>query len=179
MAIVIYDLSCTGTTAGVAERIATDLGIGHEPIRPESGELPNPRGIGIFFGGMVTIIGRKRATRPPEVKAGPDDLVVLGSPVWAGRPPALMRGFLDHLDPKPRRWAAFLTLGGAGADSTFLELTERMGSAPVATLALTKKDFDTGADADKVTAFVEKLKAKAAKAPSQKQTAASPGAASD
>ena len=177
MAVVIYDLSCTGTTAGVAERIAGETDARRARILPVSGGLPDPRGIGIFFGGMVTILGRKRETKPPEFLPEPDDLVVLGSPVWAGRPPPLLRGFLDHLEPKPRRWAAFATLAGSGAESLFVELTGRMGSAPVATVALTAKEFESGADAAKVAAFVEKLKALSA-SPST-TAAASPAEASD
>ncbi|MEO1200790.1 MAG: hypothetical protein AAFX39_16475, partial [Pseudomonadota bacterium] len=109
-------------------------------------------------GGMVTILGRTRATKPPSQTPHADDVVIFGSPVWAGRLPPLMRGFLGHLEPRPKRWAGFVTMGGEGADTALAELTERMGSAPIATLSLSKADFETGSDTAKLAAFVDQLR---------------------
>ncbi|MEO1199390.1 MAG: hypothetical protein AAFX39_09160, partial [Pseudomonadota bacterium] len=61
MTVWLYDLSCSGTTAGIADRIAAAIDVGRESIQPASGVMPAPRGVGIFFGGMVTILGRTRA----------------------------------------------------------------------------------------------------------------------
>ncbi len=178
MTVWLYDLSFSGTTAGIADRIAAVIDVVRAPVQPASGKMPDPKGIGIFFGGMMTLLGTKRPARPLSRPPGPDDIVILGSPVWAARLPPLMRGFLDHLEPRPKRWIAFMTLGGSGADTALAELTERMGSEPIASLAITAQDIETGADATKLAGFIGQLREALMDPPTAPPTA-SPAEASD
>ena len=95
---------------------------------------------------------------PTAKNPGDYDLVILGSPVWAGRVSAPMSGYLERHAGQFRRIAAFVTMGGSGGAKAFADMAQLAGSAPFAKLELTERQLSAGADA-KVDAFVKQVQA--------------------
>ncbi len=80
---------------------------------------------------------RYRGPVPEEFRT-----VVLVAPIWMYRLAAPMRSFLH--EHRLRRVAVVVTMGSAGASNAFAEVHRITGKAPVATLALTAHEVESG-----------------------------------
>jgi len=70
-------------------------------------------GPGKFFWAMSQVPGNKRpAVNPFEAKPENYDLVILGTPVWAGKPAPVFLSFLDRAKFSGRKIAVFCCHGG-------------------------------------------------------------------
>ncbi|MDR0450810.1 MAG: flavodoxin [Treponema sp.] len=68
-----------------------------------------------FWGGRQVFSHIKPALKPYSFDAGPWDLIVLGTPVWAGSPAPAMVSFLDKTKISGKRIALFVChAGGMG-----------------------------------------------------------------
>jgi flavodoxin len=137
--ILVATYSRTGNTNQVANALARRCNADLEELR----DVRDRRGV------MGYLRSAKEAIRhvlvpivQPTRNWRDYDLVVLGTPVWAGRVSSPMRTYLSHQvalgEPTTAtRVAFFCTMGGRGAENVFAELEQLMGVKPVATLALT------------------------------------------
>ncbi|AXL53886.1 flavodoxin [Paraburkholderia caffeinilytica] len=101
--------------------------------------------------------------RPAEiVPAGRDtaqyDLVVVGTPVWAGSVSAPIRAYLLENQMKFRHVAFFCTCGGLGSQSAFEEMRMLAGRAPVAQCKVSAAEVQRGVAAVSLALFVSTLK---------------------
>src|SRR5687768_3728680 len=64
------------------------------------------------------------------------DIVVLGTPVWAGNISSPLRSYVATHVPQLKRVAFFCTQGGSGGAKVFRDLAELCGQSPLATLAI-------------------------------------------
>lgn len=69
------------------------------------------------------------------------DIVLLGTPVWAGRAACPMRRFLSDAAHRLPPTAYFCTYGGRGYETTFSDMCKLDGKAPLATLAVQRSDL--------------------------------------
>jgi len=81
------------------------------------------------------------------------DLVVIGTPTWAGTIPPAIRTYLSK--NKPKNIAFFCTHGSETEGKVFEEL-EKLSNKPLATLSLRAKDVDSSDE--KTKDFCERLK---------------------
>ena len=65
-----------------------------------------------FWGGKQVIFNNKPALRPLSVDINAYDLVILGTPVWAGSPAPAMVTFLDNAKISGKKLALFCSHGG-------------------------------------------------------------------
>ena len=86
------------------------------------------------------------------------DLVVLGTPVWAGRMASPMRAYIAQERGRFKRIALFCTEGGANGERAMAQVAQLCGKEPVATLIVTERDLGSGADHQKVADFVKALR---------------------
>lgn len=124
MRVLVVYYSRTGNTKKVAEVISKTL----KADLDEVVDLKNRRWLAGWIGG-----GRAAATKKlTEIKFKKDpskyDLVVIGTPVWAGNMVPAVRTYLTK--HKLRKVAFFATFGGR-EDKTFEEM-EKISSKPVA-----------------------------------------------
>lgn len=151
--ILIVCYSRTGNTAMVAEALAQACGADIERIE----DTRHRGGLwGWLRSGREAWQGRSGAIAPVEKDPGEYDLVILGSPVWAGHVSSPMRGYLEGHVGKFSRIALFVTEGGSGGAKAFTEMAALAGSAPVATLELTEKELKSGMQ-EQLARFVEAL----------------------
>jgi len=117
--LVVY-YSRTGKTRRVAETLARMLDADIEEIR----EKKNRSGAPGFLGGVWDALRK----RPAELTGGHSTegrkTVIVGTPVWANRPPPAVRTYLRTVDLTGRNVCAFATHDGGGAKRTFRTIAE-------------------------------------------------------
>ena len=132
--LVVY-YSRTGHTQKVAEAIADACAASLEPIR----DFENRKGIwGYLRSGREAwreqLIDIQSAANAP----GDYDLVVIGTPVWAGKPSSPVRSFVTEQYTHFNKVAFFCTEGGSGGEKVLEQLEHLCGAKPVATMILTE-----------------------------------------
>lgn len=147
--------SRSGYTRRVALFIARRLGADVEEIRivqPLDGVL------GYAMCAVEAMAGLTPALRRGRPSLAGIDLVVVGTPVWFWSLASPVRSWLERHSLAGRRVAFFCTMGGSGSKAVFATMRSLAGVEPIATLALTDRDIDGGAQA-KLDDFVDALKA--------------------
>ncbi|MBD3389323.1 MAG: hypothetical protein GF416_09505 [Candidatus Altiarchaeales archaeon] len=151
--LVVY-YSRSGNTRKVAEEVANLLGAEIDEI-----EEDKSRGgpLGFIFSCLDGVLKKEARIRMPEANHSQYDLLVLGTPVWAGSMSTPMRSYLKLACKSLPRVAFFCTHGGSGASKAFLEMSKVCGSDPIATLALTEKELAQQRYGGKVKSYVEEI----------------------
>ncbi len=147
--------SWTGHTRQIAEAIAAELGADLEQIceaRPRSGW------IAYFRSAWEVLQHRSVAIKVVEKDASTYDLIVLGTPVWAGRMSSPMRAYILQQRTRLARVAVFCTEGGANGDKALAQMATLCGKEPAARLVVTERDLGSGAWRQKVADFTKTLK---------------------
>ena len=151
--LVVY-YSRGGVTRQVAEMIAGKLKCDVEGIQ----DVRSRKGL---FGWLRS--GREAMRRQlPEIKPtvkdpGQYDLVVLGTPVWAGAMSSPLRTYITQNLGMFKRLAFFATFGGSGDDRALQGLTELCGRQPVATRTFQTTMVKEGKHTQAVEEFVARL----------------------
>jgi hypothetical protein len=133
--LVVY-YSRSGTTAKVAEALATALGADVVPIV----DTKDRGGVGGFVRSLQDTIGKRPAViEPLSVDPSTYELVVVGTPVWGNAASTPVRAFFaQHRELK--RVAFFITDGLSSHQVVFRDLEQLAGQKAVATLGLPQGD---------------------------------------
>jgi flavodoxin len=151
--LIVY-YSRTDTTKKVAERLAEKLGADLEAV------IDRKKWGGIFvyfFGGRAAM--REQPTDIGDNKYDPAnyDLVVIGTPVWAGRVTPAIRTYLGKQAGRIKRAAFFTTQGGAKRQRVFDDLKDLVGAEPVTELWLRTRTVTKGDPTPDLDAFCKKI----------------------
>lgn len=159
--ILVIDYSRSGNTHKVAQAIAGACGADVEQIR----DVTPRRGLwGWIRSGREAMRAIPADIRPPRRDPATYDLVVLGSPVWAGHVSSPMRAYLGQRSGKLACVALFVTEGGSGGPKALAEMSALAGLQPVATLELRAKEM-RGDLRSRIESFVDRLQEAVARAP--------------
>lgn len=90
---------------------------------------------------------------PPVYDPSKYDVVVLGTPVWAGNISSPLRSYVAAHKAQMKQVAFFCTQGGSGADKVFRDLTQLCGKPPVTTLAVNDRELIGRTYAQKLERF--------------------------
>jgi flavodoxin len=153
--LVVY-YTRTGTTAKAAQMIAAALGADKEEIK-ETGGRGGP--LGWLRSGKEASQRMESQVKPLNADPAAYDLVVVGTPVWAGTVSSPVRGFIKQYRDKLPGVAFFCAMGGDDPAKTFPEMEEACGVKPTSTLALRKHTVDGGEAQAMVAEFADALKA--------------------
>ena len=156
--LVLY-FSRTGYTEKVAERLAERCGAEREAIREPRERL----GLLAYIRSAREALKKQPAEILPLVHE-PDhyDIVLFGTPVWAGHVSSPVRACLDAHKSGLRRVAFFCTQGGSGADRVLAEMAEICGKQPVTTLVVSDAEIKRDSFGSKIDRFIEALELPAA-----------------
>jgi flavodoxin len=153
-ALVVY-FSRSGVTKKAAEKISADLGADSEEITEKS----KRSGVfGFLKSGMEAYTGRLATIDPPKRDASQYDLVVIGTPIWAGKMSSPVRSYIAGNKDKLKSVAFFATLGGDDAEKALAGMGEYSGKKPLASLSIKADEVKENAHAGKVADFLAKLK---------------------
>lgn len=135
--LIIY-YSRTGTTRMLATELAIKLDADVLPIE----DTHSRRGAAGYMRSLFEAMrGTVPTIEPTRLDPSGYDLVLLGTPVWAGHLSSPMRRLLCDAGHSLRHVAFFCTYGGRGFDTAFGEMHELLGKAPIATLAVRQSDL--------------------------------------
>jgi flavodoxin len=156
--LVVY-YSRTGTTRSLASGLAKTLGADLEEIC----DCSNREGLGGYLRSLVDAFHKRQVEIVP---AGLDvsayDLVVIGSPVWAGSVSAPVRSYLMENRARLPEVAFFCSFGRRGADKALREMQQIAGKPAVAECKVTASEVLHGVHAA-LAVFVSDLKRQIAK----------------
>ena len=128
--LVVY-FSATGTTKGVAEKLAEGLAADLYEIVPEAP----------YTDADLNYNDRKSRTsvetddpscRPAIAGELPDltayDTILVGYPIWWGDVPRIVSNFVEHVDLTGKTLAVFFTSGSSGLGNSMKHLEEQSGA---------------------------------------------------
>lgn len=151
--LVVY-YSRSGNTAKIAQRLANALECDIEEIidtRKRSG----------IFGWLRSgrDAGNKSLTVLKEPINDPAnyDLVVIGTPLWAGHVSTPVRTYIYHNQAKINNLAFFCTANQDKFSKAFDDMRELSGIAPVATLGVRAKEIKNKTYSDKISEFIKAI----------------------
>lgn len=148
--LVVY-YSRSGATERVARELAGKLGADLDVIRPQTdyaGANGFRRGVWHSLTGRMPKVGHDRD--PASYS-----LVIVGSPVWAGKPSAPARSYLKANRGRIRSLAAFCVSGSGQRYDGVFRAVERLSGCPLAAkMALAERDVRGGAFGPALTAFL-------------------------
>ena len=152
MSILVAYYSRTDITKKVADEIANRLNADSEEIISEvkyDGKIGYARAGKDGMTAKIIKIG--------DLKYDPSnyDMVYLGVPVWAGKAANPMISYIKQNEGKFNNVKFFVTAGSSGFESTFKQMEDFVGKAPLKTLALTTKEVKKGEYMEKLASFLE------------------------
>lgn len=153
MKVLVVYYSRTGNTGLVAEAIAESLNSNVEEIKDKRDRTG---AIGYLRSGYEALF--KKLTEIQPINKNPEeyDLVIIGSPVWAGRLSSPVRTYMTEQSRKIKNTAFFATCG-INSGKIFSQM-EELSKPPIATLEIKEKEVKSDEYLKKVHEFTEKLK---------------------
>ena len=150
--LVVY-YSRKGHTAQIAELIAKELGADIDIIvdKKDRGGLP-----GWLGAGKESMKDIPANLEEPKCDPAGYGLVVIGSPIWAGKISTPARAYLRRYAGKFPAVAFFISCSGDN-EGMFEYMATLAGKAPKATMFVPNKEQKAGAHVAKVKEFVGKL----------------------
>jgi flavodoxin len=151
--LVVY-YSRTGHMRDVSEAIAARCGADIEVID----DSRNRAGFWAYLRSAREAIKQiSIEIRPPVHRPGDYDLVVLGSPVWAGHMCSPMRAYLGAESSQLKCIAICCTEGGSGGDKVIDEIARLCGQAPVAVMRVQDRELGSAGFERKLEQFMISL----------------------
>ena len=135
--ILVTWYSRSGSTEKAARALAKRLGADARPILTAASYA----GPGGFLRGIWDSVRGRAPDVTLDADPGAYRLMVVGGPIWAGRPAAPLRSFLSRHGPRAKAVAAFCLSGRGGAwPAAFGEIERLVGGPLVATLSLSQQE---------------------------------------
>lgn len=155
--ILVAYFSLTGHTQQVAEALAQQLHADLEPIADKAGRTFTPSHMAWFA--MEALLGQAPEIHPVRHDPSEYDLVVLGTPVWAGHMATPVRTYVHRYAAQFKRLALFCTEGGHNGELALAQVAKAARAEPIAQLIVTEPELGTGAAAHKIEDFVKAIEA--------------------
>ncbi len=156
-ALVVY-YSRTGNTRKVAEQIAMTLGSDIVEII----DLKNRKGIFGFLTAGYSAYSRKLTEiKAPDADPSAYDLLVVGTPIWAGNITPAIRTYLTRIasgGAAKTEYAFFYTSSASGEQKkAYSDFCKLVNKEPLAALSVSRKDLETDNFKLKVQDFAKAL----------------------
>lgn len=153
-AVVFYSLS--GNTQAAAKEIAEGIGadlIELKLVKP----FPTEKSKQLALGGMQAMFGMKHAIQELSKNIKEYDVLILGTPIWAGKITAPVHSFLNKYQVLDKIVAVFTFSGGGDNKRCIAKLSKRLPRLKVE-VALANRDSDLAIhNADKIHHFIKEV----------------------
>lgn len=155
-AVVYYSLE--GNTDSVARKLGEALGADLVRLSPVK-EYPTGKAAKYFWAGKSAVFGEAVRLEPYGFDPARYDLVILGTPVWAGTFAPPLRTFVRENSLAGKKVAFFACCSGGAAEKCFDQLKKEIGECTlVSTLRLVDPlKGDQAGIAGDISAFCAKL----------------------
>lgn len=153
-AVVFYSLS--GNTQAAAKEIAEGIGadlIELKLVKP----FPTEKSKQLALGGMQAMFGMKPAIQELSKNVKEYDVLILGTPIWAGTIAAPVHSFLNKYQVLDKIVAVFTFSGGGDNKRCIAKLSKRLPRL-IVEVALANRDSDLAIhNADKIHHFIKEV----------------------
>jgi len=150
--VVFY--SRTGFTKKLALSLAAKLQADTEELVDNTSR----KGImGWLKGGRDAVKKFMTVISPAQKDPAQYDLVVVGSPVWAGTMAPALRTYLTQNKSKVKKTACFCTMSGSGDQGLFTQVEDILEQKPLATLTVRTKQVAGNQYAAELDRFAEQI----------------------
>lgn len=152
--ILIIYFSRTGYTRRIAEALAESCHADLEAIEERRGR----RGLlGFLKSGMEAFRKTPVEIAPARHDPANYDLLVIGTPVWAGHLSSPVLSYLAEHKSAVKRYAAFCTEGSESGEKVLAQIADVLGRRAEAGMVLTDKEIDIGGHKAKLNDFTGRL----------------------
>lgn len=127
-AVIYYSLD--GNTKYAAEKIATKLGADLIELTPTK-EYPTGKVSKYFWGGKSATFGESPKLEAYDFDQNQYDLVILGTPIWAGTFAPPLRTFIRENELMNKKVALFACCSGGPTEKCFEQLKKEIGNSSV------------------------------------------------
>ena len=151
--LVVY-YSRTGNTKMIAETISESLDCDIEEIvdKEKRGGI-----LGYLKSGYEASRNKLSIIEDPKHDLSKYDLLIVGTPVWAGKMSVPIRTYLHQNMEKIPLLACFCTAGGSGIECTIKNIGEYTNTTPIESFGLTSSDIKNGSYKAVIEKFVQDL----------------------
>ena len=154
MKLLVVYYSLDGNTKAAAERIAGDLGCDVCAVEPEK-PIPDKGFKKMFVGGRQATFGEKPAIKKPKYDPAGYDIILIGTPIWAGKCSSPMWSFINSC-PVRQRIRGLFTLSGGGDNMKCIKQVEKVTGELYVALALNDKNSPKSSrNEEKIPLFIE------------------------
>jgi len=116
MKTAVVFFSYDGNSAFAAQQIKTRLNADLVQLYLKD-EKKRGKVASIFWGGGMSVTGKKPPLKPYNFDPSAYDLIILGAPVWAGSPAPPLKTFLSQTSITGKKLALFVCHGGGKGKS--------------------------------------------------------------
>ena len=162
-ALVVY-YSNSGTTRTVANRIAEAMGADMEEILERKHRAPlldeqgKPLGgFGMARAAMPAVFGLGSAIEADRADPSAYDIVIVGTPVWAGAVVPAVRTYVKRNRKNVKSIALFCTCGQTDRVRAISQMARLVGQEPLATLVIPAADVKSGECDEAVEGFTSRI----------------------
>lgn len=127
-AVIYYSLE--GNTKYAAEKIAANLGAELIQITPAK-EYPTGKVSKYFWGGKSATFGESPKLEAYDFDQNQYDMVILGTPIWAGTFAPPLRTFIRENELMEKKVALFACCSGGTTEKCFEQLKKETGNSDV------------------------------------------------
>ena len=152
-ALIMY-YSRTGNTKTIAEKLAKLSGFDIEEIKDTQSRSGF---IGFMRSGYQAIRKKLTTIEQPHHDPAGHDLILIGTPVWAGTLSAPVRTYLHKYKDKFHKVAFFSTDGDKEQTALFKEMEDLCGKKPVSTLNIPGTTVQKGVYMDSLKGFLKDI----------------------
>jgi menaquinone-dependent protoporphyrinogen IX oxidase len=152
--VLIVYYTRTGTTGLLADAIAKEMHAGTEELT-DTTRRTGP--IGWLRSGFDARLGRLTVLKTVRHDPADYDLVIVGTPVWAGSISPAVRTYLYAYQHQFKSVAFFCTHGAARPGRVFQQMTEACRHAPIDVLSLRADEVTSGHHFVRVREFVDAI----------------------
>ncbi len=146
------------TRTGTTQKVAEDLAVHFNADMLELQDNKNRSGVlGFLRSGFDALTSNVTVINDFNHKLDEYDVILIGTPVWAGKmTPAIRTFLLGNAEVFPEV-AFFVTLGGTSAQKTLQGMEDLAGKEPLASLVLEKEEAlgSPAASKDDIDSFVK------------------------
>jgi flavodoxin len=150
--LVVY-YSLTEHTRQVAEAIASACGADIERISDVAGRQFKPSSMPWLV--IQALLRRKVPIRERQREPAGYDLVIIGTPVWAGSMTPPVRTYIEESLGQIKQLATFCTEGGANGERALKQVADLAALPSRAQLIVTEAELKSGAHVSKTRDFVK------------------------
>lgn len=153
-AVVFYSLS--GNTQAAAKEIAEGIGVDLIELKLVK-PFPTEKSKQLALGGMQAMFGMKPSIQELSKNIKEYDVLILGTPIWAGTIAAPVHSFLNKYQVLDKIVAVFTFSGGGDNKRCIAKLSKRLPRLKVE-VALANRDSDLAIhNADKIHHFIKEV----------------------